>query len=370
MADTALESTRDTEPSPALPERARAARPRTSWVGHLGALFFSTFAATVRLLPLRLAYLLSDALAVVFYLYSRFHERRVAPLGRGMVRNHKIVFREYWTPRLSRRLMWAYCRHLIRNVVEFGRMARLNRQNVHKICNFDELEHVRALHRRGKGVISITGHVGNWELSSYAAALVDISVLAVARPIGEPALNEFLLRVRNRSGQQTLSKFNVVRALKSAIEEGACVGILADEGSPSRSVLSPFLGTPIFGNTTAARMQAWTGAPIVVATCQRESYGTRGQYRIRHWLTVEPTDYADLDPEDRIDAVTRRIFEALSEAVANYPEQYLWASRRWLERPVGETLGADGLPPRNPEAWARTLDRIVNSPFGRKLLRN
>ena len=301
---------------------------------------FRTAAATLRRLPGPLAYGLADAVTPLLVLLALHRERRVAPQGRGLLRNQRIVFRDGLTAGLSRRLLFGWARHMSHLVVDFCRMPRIHPGNIDRYVDTRDVEKVRAVLAGGRGVVCVTGHIGVWELAGHVLAVRDVPVRSVARPLANPFLDAAVNSVRGAGGQKILAQRGAVRALKRELEQGQPVGILADEDARRRPVFAPFLGTDAATSRGAALLQRATGAPIAVVTCHRTA---RERFRFRLWRVIEPAPTRDRDADLR--AVTHEINAALSEAILHRPEQWLWGSRRFVTRPRGEAAGADGLPP-------------------------
>ena len=59
---------------------------------------------------------------------------------------------------------------------------------------------------RGKGMIMLTGHYGNWEILGYVLATLGFETTSVARPLDNPYLNDWIMGVRERQGQKIVGK--------------------------------------------------------------------------------------------------------------------------------------------------------------------
>ena len=64
---------------------------------------------------------------------------------------------------------WAsHYAHLARLVIEFLRFRWLSDERKAAIVRVENIDLVRAVHARGKGVLILTGHFGNWEVATIA----------------------------------------------------------------------------------------------------------------------------------------------------------------------------------------------------------
>ena len=80
-------------------------------------------------------------------------------------------------------------------------------------------EHFRKAHARGRGVIFITGHCGNWELSALAVSMDLTRVNVVARAQNNPYLNRFVERTRERYGNSVIYKKGALKKILLCPEE-------------------------------------------------------------------------------------------------------------------------------------------------------
>ena len=73
----------------------------------------------------------------------------------------------------------AVIRGMVRNLgwmaAEFARFPKYSKENIEQIVILDGHENFLEGQRRGKGVLYLTGHIGAWELSSFAHALYGLS---------------------------------------------------------------------------------------------------------------------------------------------------------------------------------------------------
>src|SRR5215831_567443 len=81
---------------------------------------------------------------------------------------------------------------LARSLPVFARLPNMNRKNIHHWIRYEGLEHYTEAKRRGRGVLFATAHLGNWELSAFAHALMTEPMSIVVRPLDNPRLDDFV----------------------------------------------------------------------------------------------------------------------------------------------------------------------------------
>ena len=218
-------------------------------------------------------------------------------------------------------------RSIGRVLVAFAKLPDIDRSNVGDWIRYEGFEHYQRAKALGRGVLFATGHLGNWELSAYAHALLTEPMGVVVRPLDNPVLDEMVEARRALSGNTALSKRDFARSILRLLKDNKPVGILVDHNSAhDNAVFVPFFGKPACTNLTFARLAARSGAPVIPGFAFW-SDGER-KYVLRFYPPVEITGDA---PED-----TARIQAAIESAIREHPDQWLWVHRRWKTRPDGE----------------------------------
>lgn len=172
---------------------------------------------------------------------------------------------------------------------------------------------------KGKGVLAITGHIGNFERLAhwYQAQGYDMSV--VARDANDAGLQEEVARIRGGRGLSMLSRGNSARAILQRIRNKETVGILPDQNADECFV--PFFGKPCGTTLGPAILHLRTGAPLVPGFCLRTG---PGKYKVE---IFEPMEYerGKATPEQ----IMADINCVLEDVIRRYPEQWLWLHDRW-----------------------------------------
>jgi len=180
----------------------------------------------------------------------------------------------------------------------------------------------------GRGAIVVTGHLGNWELGAAVMAALGFPVFAIARPPSNRFVARRVRQVRQASGQELIDKRGAMDAMEDVLRSGGVLGFLADQHAGRSGAWVDFLGRPASTHKAIAILALQMNAPIVVTYTRR--LGTGFRYIIRVEEVIQPTDYAD-DPH-AIEHITQRYTTTLGRVIMTYPEQWLWAHRRWRQR--------------------------------------
>jgi KDO2-lipid IV(A) lauroyltransferase len=184
---------------------------------------------------------------------------------------------------------------------------------------------------RGRGLIFVTGHVGNWEIGGAYLAARGVPMSVVARHMANPLVDRYLTRARERLGFDVIHDEVAVRRVPRAIRANRAVAFLVDQAAIGlASTWVPFFGrlakTPRGPAVFALRLDA----PVVFGGASRLANG-------RFAFTFEAVDVPKTGKlDDDIDAIVGAYTRILESYVRKHPEQYLWQHRRWKHLPPPE----------------------------------
>lgn len=286
------------------------------------------------LLPLWLAHMLGAALGWVVWLASPTYRRRfIDNSAQAGYRLPQVL------PAIG---------HAGRMVAELPRMW-LHPEPHTFIVRTTGTDTVQAAWDAGRGIIFLTPHLGCFELSVqgaarlWAAAHGPITVLY--RPARQPWLAAMMRTVRNRDGIEAVpTTLSGVRHMLKALRSGRAVGLLPDQVPPQdMGMWVPFFGRDAYTMTLAARLALQTGAAIVLARCERLSWG---QGYALHFSALADAVPGPL-PKD-LEAATAHISLAMQTLIRQSPQQYLWGYGRYKQPrtlPPAEASSKEGAPP-------------------------
>jgi KDO2-lipid IV(A) lauroyltransferase len=200
-------------------------------------------------------------------------------------------------------------------------------------------EVIRMLVEQKRPLIFIAGHFGNWEVVGHTMAALGFPSVAIARPLDNPYVNEYMLGVRERAGQTIYDKKGAVQAVDRVLSANGAVCFIADQDAGRKGLFVDFFGRKASTYKSIALLAMQYNAPVSVG------YGRRldEQYHFELGIqrTIHPHEWAD--KADPLTWITQEYTTALEEVIRTAPEQYLWVHRRWKHRPKGEEPGPDGV---------------------------
>jgi Kdo2-lipid IVA lauroyltransferase/acyltransferase len=259
-------------------------------------------------------------------IYVNVLDRALPRLRRVAYRNLSLALPELGAER-HRQIADGVFRSIARVLVVFAKFPAIRRDNVKQWIRCDGLEYVDAALREGRGVLFATAHLGNWELSAYAYALLAAPIDVVLRPLDNPLIDALVERRRGLSGNRAIGKREYARSILKALAANRAVGILVDQNSAADTgVFVDFFGAKACAGTGFAKLAARSGAAVIPGFAVWEEAETR--YVLRFRPPVEITGDAARD--------TQLVQSELERAIRQYPDQWLWIHRRWKTRPEGE----------------------------------
>jgi KDO2-lipid IV(A) lauroyltransferase len=258
--------------------------------------------------------------------YARVFDRVLPRLRRVAMENLAMALPET-TPRDRERIVDGVFRSIARLLVAFARFPRLNRANIGRCIRYEGFEHFEQAFARGKGVLFATAHLGNWELSAFAHALMAGPMHVVVRPLDNPRIDALVARRRRLSGNHLIEKKDYARGILQALAANEAVGILIDQNaSLDNGVFVDFFGIPACAGAGFAKLAAHTGAAVIPGFALWSEQERRFVLRFYPEVPITGDLHAD----------TARLHAALESVVRAYPDQWLWIHRRWKTRPPGE----------------------------------
>ena len=267
------------------------------------------------------------AVAVMRFFYALLPRlRKTAEL------NLRIAFPD-WNDVQRNTVIRGMLRNLGWMAAEFARFPKHSKQNIERIIVLDGHENFLEGHRRGRGVVYLTGHIGAWELSSFAHALYGYPLHYMARPIENQRIDTLVNKYRCLSGNRPIFKNESARVTLKVLKEAGTIGILADQNTmPQEAVFVDFFGKTASTTTGIARLALHTDAAVVPGYAVWDA--NLGKYRLRFEPPVELIRTGDAERD--ILENTRKFAKILEDIIRKYPEQWVWVHGRWNTRPSGE----------------------------------
>ena len=244
------------------------------------------------------------------------------------------------TDRERREVYAEMCRHQATNLMELMRFAGGKDAELGGLLDVRGEEIVQAALSRGKGVLILIAHFGNYDLMGlYASKLFGYPLTIITKTLKDAKLNALWWEMRRKAGVTEIPAHKAYRPCVRALQQNGLVGFMLDQNRPNpQGVYVDFFGRLASTTPGLALMSAQTGAPVVPVFMRRTPEG-------RHVLEVRPI----LEPppdrkEETLLAFTAACTKIIEEEVRRFPAQWLWLHKRWKSRPEGEGAAAPAAP--------------------------
>jgi KDO2-lipid IV(A) lauroyltransferase len=233
---------------------------------------------------------------------------------------------EQWYRQTGRRSF----EHIVMLAVDVLWTPRLvGKHNWRRYSRFKAAEQAKWLMQQNKGLITATGHYGNFEIMGYMLSLFGFNIYSVARPLDNKFINKYLYDVRRRKGQKIIDKKGAAKLMSSTTSRGATLGFIADQDAGKKGIFVDFFGRKASTYKSIGLLAISNNVPIVVGYSRRidnRFYFEMGVTRI-----IFPEEWADKD--DPLTWVTAEYTKAIEQFIRDDPTQYWWLHRRWRHRP-------------------------------------
>jgi Kdo2-lipid IVA lauroyltransferase/acyltransferase len=202
-----------------------------------------------------------------------------------------------------------------------------------KFVDCEGLERLAAARETGRGVILFTGHIGAWELSSFALSLFDQPLSFLVRRIDNPKVEALVDRYRMSRGNRTIDKMFAAREMLQILKSGGTLGILVDLNTLDReAVFVDFFDVKAATTFIVAKLALRTGADVFPVFAPWDKAREKFLVQVGEPLRVDPTG----EETEDVRGLTQAMTGVVEDYVRRYPDQWLWIHRRWKTRPPGE----------------------------------
>ncbi|HMD68631.1 MAG TPA: lysophospholipid acyltransferase family protein [Chitinivibrionales bacterium] len=193
------------------------------------------------------------------------------------------------------------------------------------VNNLDEVDRALA---RGKGMIAVLAHFGNWELLAaiFGSHFSDLNVLA--RPMHNPLVEKWLLAKRKRAKVTPIYASGALRRMLTVLNRNGIIAMLIDQYAADQGTPVLFLGKPANTVRTVAGLFQKTDCGIVLPFALLKPDGS---YNIV--IEAAPAIDVSRDSKDEFIAAVQTSHNAvLSRWIRQYPEHYFgWFHRRFKD---------------------------------------
>ena len=273
-------------------------------------------------------------------LFPRKLAQRIANLlGRilfSIVKKHRMIaidnltyaFGHEKTPEEIEKIARQVFINLVKVVFEVGWSLHLKESQFAEHFNIDGFRHMKNAYEKGKGVLALTAHFGNWELFPIIGAIIKFPINIVVRPLDFKPLDHFMFNLRTRFGGKIIPKERSIHTIIKSLHRGEIVVLLMDQNVDwYEGVFVDFMGHRACTSKGLALFALKTGAPVVPVFMVRETSGFRTEFGPE--IITAKTGDRQKDIENN----TREYNRVIENIIRRYPDQWFWIHQRWKTKP-------------------------------------
>jgi ADP-heptose:LPS heptosyltransferase/lauroyl/myristoyl acyltransferase len=267
----------------------------------------------IRALPLKVCFCLGWAIGAALW--------AILPGYRRLAReNLQRAFDREQTPAAIRRLTFHHFTALGANTCCAFKLAAMTEKQIRNCVSFENGEGILNALKKGRGVVFIISHIGNWELLAQLTSLAPgYKSSTIYQAIRNKGIDDLINRDRRVKGIITLDRKRGVTKAISLLREGGLVGVLIDQHSGDAGVWTPFFDSLASTSPLAASLATRTEAVVLPCAIYTDGFA--------HWRFVVG-DEIDYDVSDG-NALTAKLNRTLEAQIRHSPADWFWVHNRW-----------------------------------------
>ena len=182
-----------------------------------------------------------------------------------------------------------------------------------------------------KPAVTVSGHIGCWEILSQLAFLEGHRMMSVAKDIGSAGMTRLLMKARTSIGQEIVHADGAFRPLMKGLKEGKSLGLLVDQVVKPRDggIWVRFFGRPVPVSAAPAFFAAKGKAPVVVAWSRPLK---DGRYRCEVLKTYSAAEARN------VWGLTQTCIRDLEGVIRRHPSCWVLNYRYFRKSPTPEEL--------------------------------
>lgn len=271
----------------------------------------------VLVLPKKWSYWIGCRVADIDYIFKK-------RLRQAVKSNLRQIFSVTNPDGVKRSIISRHARAVFRNfskyLVDFFSFSKLNKENIHEIVKVKRIEHIRDALRKGKGVVALTAHLGNWELGGVVTALLGFSVNVVTLSHENTGINRLFVNQRAIKGVRAIPVGSGAGEYINVLRKNQIIGLVGDRLTSDAGIEVKFFNKQVLVPRGPAVLSLRTGAPIV------PSFMIRTQKDKFDFIYEQPIDPADFKG---VMEITQRIVSVLEKYIGEYPSQWFLFYKVW-----------------------------------------
>jgi KDO2-lipid IV(A) lauroyltransferase len=217
-------------------------------------------------------------------------------------------------------------RNFAKYLVDFFCFSKLDYENIKKNVKIENVHYIDDALANGKGAITLTAHIGNWELGGVVIALLGYPFWVVALPHKYKKVDNFFNFQRESKGVKVIPLGKAVRLSLDVLKENKVLALLGDRDFSEKGLALEFFGRPAIFPQGPAAISLKTGAKLIPGFMLRNPDDT---FTLKFERPLELISTGDKN-KDLISLTTqyKNVFE---DYIRRYPDQWYVFRKFWKE---------------------------------------
>lgn len=268
--------------------------------------------------PLRVLYIISDALFFINYYFIKYRKKVV-------IENLRNAFPDKSEKEIDK-IARSFYHHLSDFLIESVKSIHLTKKQADKHMTFKNISLLDELYHQGKDIALISGHYGNWEWANNLPTKIKHKAITIYHPLNNKISDKLINDQRSKFGMIMVPMNMVLREAVNHMQRNERIAIwyLGDQRPPKNNKFwTLFLNQDTAFYLGAEKMAVKYNQAVVFMDIQKVK---RGFYEMEFRLLFK--DGANTCEFE----ITKTQAKVLEEIIRNKPEYWLWSHRRWKHK--------------------------------------
>lgn len=265
-------------------------------------------------LPLGIGYLLATITGIIAYSLSWKNRKAV------LSNLTQVLGKEVSRGRIRTLACSTFCNYA-KYIVDYFRFPHIDKNNWRRIVPYYEGDKfINDALKKGKGLMLLTAHLGNWELGGLLFNILGYPMNVVTLVDENLKIDEVRERWRRSRGIRSLTVNDTITAAKNiadALAINEIVAMLGDRATKTNRIRIKFFSKEAYFPTGPIILSLLTEAPIVPGFV---IYKGRGRY---YGVAEEPIYAKDTgNREEDIRRTLEKVIKVFEKYIHKYPDQW------------------------------------------------
>ncbi len=214
------------------------------------------------------------------------------------------------------------------NLIEFIKLDNITKENVDDYVTIRNTVNLDIGLKKGKGVILVTAHFGNWEYIATSLAWKGYLVAGITHALENYLVDKMVKSVRAKSGATEFSHTNGVSKSLAWLRKNGIIEIAIDQSIAHGGIFVNFFNRPAAATPVVSLLARKSGAVVISAKAYRDE---------NEKVVIEISEPIELVNSDNIrkDAITntQKLTKIVEDWISKQPEYWFWVHNRWKRKP-------------------------------------